>query len=148
MTLLNFNRNNSVLLCQLSHFITSILAWSQNCFLRSRTNRFLCSKNSHFQLWQSDFGLWLHPLISLHVFVPSLAHSISWFKSGRTMVFAFEVTKIHTLIFQGLLFSSHTQMSDCQLYVLERIPRNSGTLKYVTPASLCVLYNFYSHDKK
>lgn len=64
------------------------------------------------------------------------------------MVFAFEVTKIHTLIFQGLLFSSPTQMSDCQLYVSESIPCNSGTVKYLAPASLCVLYNFYSHYKK
>lgn len=91
-----------------------------------------------------DFTL----LISLHVFVLSFAHSISWFTSERTMVFACEVTKIHTLIFQGLLFPRYTRMSDCQLYVSESIPHNSGTVKYLAPASLWVLYNFYSHYKK
>lgn len=64
------------------------------------------------------------------------------------MAFAFEVSKIRTLIFQGLLFPSYTWMSDCQLYVSESIPHNSGTVKYPAPASLCVLYNFYSHYKK
>lgn len=48
-------------------------------------------------------------LISLHVFVLSFAHSISWFTGERTMVFAFESTKIHTLIFQGLPFPSYTR---------------------------------------
>lgn len=42
-------------------------------------------------------------------------------KSERTMVFASEVTKIHTLIFQGLLFSSGTQMSDCQLFYVSKV---------------------------
>jgi len=47
-----------------------------------------------------------------------------------------------------MMFFRPTQMSDCQLYVSGSIPSNSGTVKYLPLARLCVLYNFYSHYKK